>query len=81
MVSILGGNQYSNILYGTDARGRFLLLNTKDEYYTLLSSKMFGDIKAKDGFVQAKSYNRTQLLGGTLNQEFRIHNENYSSKI
>ena len=81
MVSILGGNRYSNVLYGRDAKGQLIMLNTKKEYYTLMSNKLLNGIKLKDGFVNAKSYNRTKLLYETSNNEFRIRNDYYSSTL
>ena len=81
LVSVLGGIPYSNTLYGRDSYGQLIKFDSKDISYTLLSDSMFQDVKSKDNFVEAKSYNRTKLLQiDKLKDEFVINGKKYGSK-
>ena len=80
MVEVIGGNQYSNILYGKDSRGSLIKYQTENMTYTLLSKNTMEQTRAAPGFVAAKSYNRTDLfqLSGMLNKEFHANNESFA---
>ena len=81
LVSVLGGIPYSNTLYGRDSYGQLIKFDSTDISYTLLSDSMFQDVKSKDNFVEAKSYNRTKLLQiDKLKDEFVIDGKKYGSK-
>ena len=80
IVSLLGGHQYSNTLYGRDARGQLVKFNTRDTSYTLMSDSMFDSVKSKAGFVAAKSYNRSMVLNTNLTGEFVVQGKTFGSK-
>ena len=81
LVYLLGGNPYSNTLYGKDAQGQLIMFRTQEMSYTILSNKMLDKEKnLREGFVAARSYNRSDLLTGSLKGEFVILGKSYASK-
>ena len=82
IVYILGGNKYSNVLYGQDAKGQFIkFIISEDTSYSILSQHMMKDeMNDTKGFVASKSYNRTSLLYRRVKDDFSIDGQNYTSE-
>ena len=78
IVALLGGDPYSNTLYGHNAKGQVMKLSPKDKgAYTLLSAAAFDKVMTKTHFVRSKSYNRTQLFYKNMTDEFVVDGRSY----
>ena len=81
---MLGGNKYTNMLYGKDELGQFITFtnnnntSNNDDYYSIVSKKQMDKHMGNPGFVAAQSYNRSELLNETKENEFVVHGQSYS---
>ena len=77
MVAVLGGDSYSNAIYGHNSQGQVMKFSAKDNSYSLLSSSSFESVKGSSSFVPSKSYKRAELLAKNLTGEFVVDGKSY----
>ena len=77
MVAVLGGDPYSNTIYGHNTQGQVMQFSAKDKSYSLLSASSFESVKGSSGFVRSKSYKRSELWAKNLTGEFVVNGKSY----
>ena len=80
-MNVIGVDQYSNNIYGKDINGKLMMTNGQRSYEVVTPIDTLSAIKAKSGFIEAKTYTRKDLLNAKVANEFTIDGIKYSGKF
>ena len=80
LVHVIGVNQYSNDIFGKDINGKLMMTNGHRLYEVVTPIETLQTIKAKSGFVEAKTFERKDLLNAKVTNVFIIDGVKYSGE-
>jgi len=78
--SVIGVQDFSNNIYGLNAKGQVMMVKPNRQYYTLLEKGKLETVMQNSGFITAKKFSRDEVYSAKVTDVFRFEGVPYSGE-